>query len=492
MPDLQYWQEKIKERRKTTSWKDFLLTIGSWRPMAFYKNNGHISKYPESERIQNIVSIQDHAAQRDSMTQYAMDWTGDLFADLAQLFRTVPIAAVNHFGENENCDYSDVAYNAKNIYLSIVTTRGVENAAYVFNCKDNSTNVFSSINVLEWSENVYASNYIIQSYNVFFSENIINSSNIRLSTNCIGCTECVDCDGLENVSYCIQNTKLDKDAYFLRKQEILQNKEKLIKKISDKPLNMGSFNVQWTNLYNCHDVTNAYSCINVKNARNVALISSNEDNGDFYDVFMGGRSTNFYGVCDAGGFSDNCYCITQCATCASMYYSMFCEWCSFCLGCIGLKNKQFCILNKQYSKEERLQKVDEIFARMEQEGILGQFFPWSMNPFYFNDTASYLIDQSFTKEQVTQLWYLRRNEPVKVDIPVSAEVVKVNNLGEFESFDTHGNRQIDPTILKKIVVDEQWNHYRIVKMEYDFLLKYWLPLPRKHRLDRMKENFRLG
>ena len=50
---------------------------------------------------------------------------------------------------------------------------------------------------------------------------------------------------------------------------------------------------------------------------------------------------------------------------------------------------------------------------------------------------------------------------------------------------------IDPEILKVIIQDEQGNVYRIVKMEYDFLMKHGLPLPRKHRLERMKENFRI-
>lgn len=93
------------------------------------------------------------------------------------------------------------------------------------------------------------------------------------------------------------------------------------------------------------------------------------------------------------------------------------EGCSFCLGCIGLKNKSFCILNKQYTKEERFEKANEIFAKMEADGTLGQFFPTSMNPFYFNDTAAYLIDPSFTKEEVEAAGYLRRDEPIKVDIP---------------------------------------------------------------------------
>ena len=40
-----------------------------------------------------------------------------------------------------------------------------------------------------------------------------------------------------------------------------------------------------------------------------------------------------------------------------------------------------------------------------------------MNPFYFNDTAAYLIDDSFTKEEVEAEGYLWRDEPIKVDIP---------------------------------------------------------------------------
>ncbi len=51
------------------------------------------------------------------------------------------------------------------------------------------------------------------------------------------------------------------------------------------------------------------------------------------------------------------------------------ENCKFCIGCIGLRNKEYCILNKQYTKEEREKKADEIFSRMETDGTLGEFFP---------------------------------------------------------------------------------------------------------------------
>ena len=54
---------------------------------------------------------------------------------------------------------------------------------------------------------------------------------------------------------------------------------------------------------------------------------------------------------------------------------------------------------------------------MEADGTLGDFFPASMNPFYFNDTAACIFDSSFTKEEVTREGYLWRDEPIHADIP---------------------------------------------------------------------------
>jgi hypothetical protein len=53
-------------------------------------------------------------------------------------------------------------------------------------------------------------------------------------------------------------------------------------------------------------------------------------------------------------------------------------------------------------------------------------------------------------------------------------------------------RRIDPAILKKVIRDEDWNSYRVIKMEYDFLVKHRLPLPRKHRLERLKGHFKIS
>ena len=79
-----------------------------------------------------------------------------------------------------------------------------------------------------------------------------------------------------------------------------------------------------------------------------------------------------------------------------------------------------------------------------------------------------------------------------MDIPADLEQVHVRDLDQYEGYDENGKWHIDEEILKKVIIDEQGNVRRIVNMEYVFLMKYGLPLPRKHWIERMKENFRIG
>lgn len=174
------------------------------------------------------------------------------------------------------------------------------------------------------------------------------------------------------------------------------------------------------------------------------------------------------------GVGYNChhvYCSVECSpNCSNVYYSYLLDSCSYCFGCIGLKNKQFCVFNEQYEKEAWFAKVDELFTDMEHQGDLGKTFPATMSPFYFNDTVAYLIDPTFTKEEVTAAGYLRRDAPVQVDIPAEAELISVDELEKYERYQDD-TRYIDPAILTKIIHDDEGNVYRIVKMEYEFLMK---------------------
>jgi len=70
MQDLKIWEEKIKEKRKNTNFRDFVKEICSWYSVMFYKNKGNVSKYPETKKLLNIVSTKDYVNFLDTMTDY--------------------------------------------------------------------------------------------------------------------------------------------------------------------------------------------------------------------------------------------------------------------------------------------------------------------------------------------------------------------------------------------------------------------------------------
>ncbi len=80
----------------------------------------------------------------------------------------------------------------------------------------------------------------------------------------------------------------------------------------------------------------------------------------------------------------------------NLEYSMFCKNCSDCFGCVGLKNSQYCILNKKYTKEEYLETVIRLRKYMFDNSyidsvgrkyIYGDFYPFEFSPFGYNETV---------------------------------------------------------------------------------------------------------
>ncbi len=531
MSNLTYRQSKIQEKRKQTPWRDFVMEICSWKCAMLYKRDKYITIFNNTDRVPHIVSVKEFEISRESLIRDDdLSWW-DFFLSYRKLLDNINLPATIQFWSNENADFADVIYNSKNAYLSFTVTSDSENILYTFRTGNSIVNCLNSYYVIDNCENIFQSSVVMNSMNIFYARGILNSNNIRFSANMIGCSECLFCQGLENKSYHINNKEYTKDDYLVMKKKMLSQKwdyQKYYKQVlSYRISNIASDNVQWQGIIQSSNIKNGLIVYNASMARNVCIFWSTKYCENLYDVCMSGNADHFYAICDAWGFSEHIYCSSMLATVSFCFYSYMLESCSFCLGCIWLKNKQFCILNKQYSKEDRYEKVDEIFWQMEKDETLWEFFPASMNPFYFNDTAAYLIDPSFTKEEVTAKWYLWRDEPIKVDIVEWAKVVKTSELSSYEWWqhasswtivkDAHKEvplgwlpewewdsstplslrsewrkRHIDSEILNVIIQDESWNVYRIVKMEYDFLMKHWLPLPRTHRLDRMKENFSIN
>jgi len=81
--------------------------------------------------------------------------------------------------------------------------------------------------------------------------------------------------------------------------------------------------------------------------------------------------------------------------------------------------------------------------------------PGWINPLYFNDSFAYLIDDSFTKEEVMEEGFLRRDGEISVDVPANAEIITIQDFGQYQGFDDRGNWNINPEILKKVIKDDK-------------------------------------
>ena len=59
MSNLQQRQSKIQEKRKHTTWRDFVMELASWCPVNFYKIDGKISRYPNTARTGELMPAKD-------------------------------------------------------------------------------------------------------------------------------------------------------------------------------------------------------------------------------------------------------------------------------------------------------------------------------------------------------------------------------------------------------------------------------------------------
>ena len=95
--------------------------------------------------------------------------------------------------------------------------------------------------------------------------------------------------------------------------------------------------------------------------------------------------------------SNSCYSSTylfDCNNSRDCHFCSLCVSCSDCFGCVGLTHKQYCIFNKQYSKEEYFKKIKELRRESPQKTLdqmleLKKKIPHPANQQYNNENCPY-------------------------------------------------------------------------------------------------------
>jgi hypothetical protein len=171
---------------------------------------------------------------------------------------------------------------------------------------------------------------------------------------------------------------------------------------------------------------------------------------------------------------DNIYNMLFCVACTSNLSNCFyCEQCSSiknCFWCIWLRNKEYCILNKQYTKEEYEKLVPKIIEHMMKNGEWGEFFPNDIAVFGYNETIS-MDFFPLTKEEAIKKWF--HWSDYEAPFPKVEKIIPASKLPEniSEIPDDILNWAIECEITKK--------PFRIIKQELEFYRKHNLPIPRR-------------
>ena len=190
-------------------------------------------------------------------------------------------------------------------------------------------------------------------------------------------------------------------------------------------------------------------------------------------------SMNIYKVSYGVGLRNQVYESSHCS------FLRDCYNCQDCFASANLRNKQYYIFNKQYSKEEYLDLVVKIRKHMDEipyqdkQGRIyryGEFFPSEFSPHGYNESVAYNM-HPLNKEEAVRQGFLWREKPQlyhKIDREASDLPDHIKDVAD--------------DILQEVIRCEQCQKgYRIIPNELSFLRRRNLPLPRRCPLCRINE-----
>ncbi len=310
------------------------------------------------------------------------------------------------------------------------------------------------------------------------------------------------CSGLKNKKYCFKNEQFSKEEYenILKEYKLFTysgykkaEKEAIEfwKTIPPKP-SWDTMSVDCTGSYvffsknckECYDVADAEDCkymmsVYQKTTKNCYDIQS-------FGYFL----ENSYECGVAGEYSSNILFSSESGlNLNNAQYTKLSLGGSNHFGCVSARKGEYCIFNKQYTKEEFNKLREKIIRHMDEVPYkdkmgnmykYGEFFPFELSPFPYNITFANLFNPK-TKEEIENMGgsYLEEN---KNEYKITKEAKDI--LDSIED--------VEDSILNEIIGCEKCGRgYKVIEMELQFLRKMKLPIPHKCSFCRINEKLNL-
>ncbi len=417
-----------------------------------------------------------------------VDFNRPFLEQLIELQTKVPRMSLIKQGTPVRSEYTNRVKGPKDSYM-VFRSMEPEECMYSY-WANNSLQCVDSIAVVK-CELCYECIECENCYHTHFSQESKECRDSYFLYNCTGCTDCVGSVNLRKKQYYIFNQPYSKEDYF-KKLESMQlhtrpGLEKTSQKFEEHKLrfprkymsSLQSQNVSGNWVYNCENAHNSYMCYESKDIKNCYQVFRGQDCQDY--LSWGDSSELMYEVSNSG------------INCSRMKFSneswnggTDLEYCDAspsaknCFGCVGMKNGEYCILNKKYSKQEYGEMVEKIKQHMNdmphvdnlgREYKYGEFLPLEMSSFAYNETVAQMYFP-LTKQEVEKWGYTWKDKK-RVEYKATKDWSALpDNIEE-----------VDDSIMQEIISckgkdqEESPGVFRITAQELDLYRKMNIPLP---------------
>lgn len=331
------------------------------------------------------------------------DFNRPFFAQFRSLLEKVPLLALVNINPVDT-EYANWADGNKNCYL-IFGSGWNENISYSsrsMNSKD-SLDIF----VASKNERCYECVNCSESYRLFYSVNCKSCTDSYFLHNCRNCSNCFGCANLVSKSYHIFNQPYSKEEYFKKlkefnfgdRNEVARVREKFNREIYLNAIHRYAHIIASKNCTgdNINNSKNCQFCFDsLRNVEDSKYQMGSLELKDSYDGIGQYKTELSTENVDNNVGSREISNVTVYES-HDVRYSLNCHASSNLFGCIGLRKKHYCILNRQYKKEEYEVLLPKIIAHMNEmpyrdirgrEYRYGEFFPIELSPFAYNETIA--------------------------------------------------------------------------------------------------------
>ena len=397
------------------------------------------------------------------------DFNRPFFEQFHSLYQAVPIIHL-YQTPNENCEFINGASNCRNCYLSFLMDY-CEDCYYltVGNIVRSSLDSFG----LTRCELCYECVDCSGCYSLMYSDRCSGCSDSFFLSSCRECRNCIGCCNLVGKEYCVFNQYVGKEKYkeiaatFSSAKAVQLFRSQFEKFSSELPRRFyfGQANESFSG-DNISNVRNSYWCFDAKELDNCRHCNFFFNSDNSMDVNYFGDKSSWLYECLATGLncSNNSFCMLCWSGSSNNLYCHLVSGTSNCFGCSGLKQKQFCILNKQYTQPEYERLAARIAEHMQNTGEWGEFFPSNLSPFAVNVSQAqdyFPISEAEAAERKLT-WREREKKPAS-----NAPVVNSDTIAEFP----------ESLINKAFSCHSCQGDFKIIEPEYRFYQTNGVPPP---------------